>query len=478
MDRIAAPQAPSVDAPAFLGIQFTPTRKEEEAMAISARIAMLLSVAALASAGVVQAQFTVPEIAAVEGPITGPGPMHPGLREGPAGTNLEQDFDYVAEEYFVSGTAAGAPYKTRILIRKPSKSRDFSGFVVGEPTHRGGNALICQFARYGIGKRGHACMTVAARPINLSNPATAGAGLKEFNAERYASLSVSGAQTNEVIAQVGRLIRSNLRGGPMGDRYKVRQMIISGTSDSSAATRAYMPAHATFRMPDGGPIYEGFFVTSTLGNDPVAITDVPTIQMPSQSEVHGSSTWGWRRPDSDLPGNQFRLYEVAGMSHNDARENPAFSGCTNPLSHFPHGALTFMGLQHTLNWVAYGRRPPRAERMEVDGDTTDGTRVALDEFGNAKGGVRSPYLDVPAGTFTIPNSGPGLCSQTGYFTPFSEEQLASLYRSRGGYLARVLLSTAHLVLEGWFPAEYVKDYPWADAREVDIPNHRHGDRDD
>jgi hypothetical protein len=267
----------------------------------------------------------------------------------------------------------------------------------------------------------------------------------------------------------------------MGDRYKVKHMILSGTSDSSGATRAYMaPAHATFRMPDGGPIYDGFFVTSTLGNDIVAITDVPTIQMPSQSEVHGSSTWGWRRPDSDLPGNQFRLYEVAGMSHNDARENPAFSDCTHEPFRFPHGALTFMGLQHTLNWVAYGRLPPRAARMEVDNDTTDGTRVALDEFGNAKGGVRSTYLDVPVGAFTIPNSGPGLCSQTGYFTPFTEEQLKSEYRSRGDYLAKVLLRAAHLVIEGWFPIEYVKDYIWADAQEVDIPNrsHRHGDRDD
>jgi hypothetical protein len=429
--------------------------------------------------GQAQAQFTVPAIPTVEGPITGPGEMHPGLRQGPAGTNLEEDFDYVAEEYFVSGTAAGAPYKTRILIRKPKKSKDFSGFVVGEPTHRGGNALICQYARFGIGKRGHGCMTVAARPINLNNPATPGAGLKEFNAERYGSLTISNAQANEVIAQVGRLIQSNLRGGPMGDRYKVKHMILSGTSDSSGATRAYMaPAHATFRMPDGGPIYEGFFVTSTLGNDIVAITDVPTIQMPSQSEVHGSSTWGWRRPDSDLPGNQFRLNEVAGMSHNDARENPAFFDCTREPFHFPHGALTFMGLQHTLNWVAYGRRPPHAQVMETDADTSDGTRVALDEFGNAKGGVRSPYLDVPAGTFTIPNSGPGLCSQTGYFTPLTEEQLKALYRGKGDYLVKVLRSTAELVIGGWFPLEYVKDYILSDALATDIPQRsRHHDDD-
>ena len=411
-------------------------------------LGLLLAMAAAAAVA------AVPEIPLVEGPITGPGPMHPGIRPGPEGTNLA-DFHYVEEEYFVSGTAAGAPYKTRNLIRKPKHARRFSGMVVGEPTHRGGNALICQFARYGIGKRGHACMTVAARPINLNNPATAGAGLKEFNAERYASLSVAANHANEIIAQVGHLIRANLRGGPMGRNYHVETLILSGTSDSSGATRTYMESgsmadHTDLRMPDGGPIYEGFFVTSTLGGAPVPVTDVPTIQMPSQSEVHGTNAY--RRPDSDEPGNLFRLYEVSGMSHNDARENPAFEGCTHPLSHFPHGALTFMGLQHALDWAARGRIPPRAGTMEVDNDLADGTRVALDEHGNAKGGVRSTYLDVPIFRFTIPNSGPGLCSQTGYITP-----LAPLpYRNKGQYVVKVLARLAHLVHEGWFPLEYVE----------------------
>ena len=39
-------------------------------------------------------------------------------------------------------------------------------------------------------------------PVSTSaNVATPGAGLKEFNAERYGSLSVTNAQANEVIAQ-------------------------------------------------------------------------------------------------------------------------------------------------------------------------------------------------------------------------------------------------------------------------------------
>ena len=249
--------------------------------------------------------------------------------------------------------------------------------------------------------------------------------------------------------------------------YAVRNVILSGTSDSSGAARTYMSSgsmldHAELRMPDGGPIYQGYLLTSTLGGAPVALVDVPTIQMPSQSEVHGTNAY--RQPDGDAPGSQLRIYEVSGMSHNDARENPAFEGCTHPLSHFPHGALTFMGLQHVLDWVERGRIPPRAAYMEVDNDTSDGTRVALDEFGNAKGGVRSTYLDVPAFTFTIPNSGPGLCSQTGWITPFSAERMKQLYRNHGGYVSRIQHRLKELIDEGWFPREYADEYVRADIK--------------
>ena len=63
------------------------------------------------------------------------------------------------------------------------------------------------------------------------------------------------------------------------------------------------------------------------------------IQMPTQTEV---VTWAeqgiaYRRPDSDEPGNRFRLYEVAGMPHNNSRDSPAFRNdpCTLPVTDFP-----------------------------------------------------------------------------------------------------------------------------------------------
>jgi hypothetical protein len=443
------------------------SRKHSSLGTWSRAIACAAGALLIISVSTVLAQ-TVPPFPTVEGPITGPGPMFPGIRPGPEGTNLD-DFDYIVEEFFISGTAAGQPYKTRILLRRPANINKFSGIVVAEPMHRGGNALICQFARFGIGQRGHACLEIAARPINLNNNNNPDQSLQPFNAARYGDFSILANQTNEIIAQVGRLIKSNLAGGPLFPYY-VEHIVLTGTSDSSAATRTYQgSAHATFRMPDGNPIYEGYFVSSTLGGAPVAITDVPAIQMPTQFEVHGTNAY--RRPDSDLPGNRFRIFEVAGMSHNDARENPAFPGCDHPeLSQFPYGAITFVGLQHLIDWVADGTAPPHADYMEVDNDTSDGTRVALDEFGNAKGGVRTTYLDVPIYTYTIPNSGPGLCNQTGYQTPLSDDVLRLLYKNRGEYVSQVEQRLMDLIREGWFPKEYADAYVRGDLKDADIPN--------
>ena len=419
-------------------------------------------------AGASVAQPIVVPVPTVEGPITGPGDMQPGIRPGPEGTNLS-DFDYVDEEYFISGVAAGAAYKTRIVIRRPKTPEKFSGIVVAEPTHRGGNGLICQYARYGIGQRGHACMTVAARRINLTNPATPGAGLYEFNLARYGSLFLTDRQTNEIIAQAGRLLRENLSGGVL-DGYAVRHMVMGGTSDSSGATRTYMTSstmldHRTLRMPDGSAVYEGYFVSAILGSGQIPpLADAPIIQMPTQFELH--STNGFRRPDSDTPDNRFRSYEMSGMSHNDARENPAFSNCTHPeLSHFPYGAMTFMGLQHLIDWTVDGTIPPRAAVMEIDNDTTgDGTRVATDQYGNAKGGVRTIYLDVPIFTFHIPNSGPGLCNQTGWVTPLPPEVIQDLYKNYGQYVSKVEHRLKELMDDGWFPKEYATRYVQGDLK--------------
>ena len=93
--------------------------------------------------------------------------------------------------------------------------------------------------------------------------------------------------------------------------------------------------------------------------------------------------------------------------------------------------------------------------IAVDNDlTNDGSRLDLDQFGNAKGGVRNTYVDVPIAKYGIPNSGPGQCSLLGYQTPLPAATLAELYMNRGQYVSRVNARLVELIREGWFPPEY------------------------
>jgi hypothetical protein len=449
------------------------TRKTMKTRSSAIALAALLAFAA----GALHAQ-TVPATPTVEGPITGPEPMHPGMRLGPEGTNLLADFDYVVDEYFVSGTtgAAAAPYKVRMLIWRPAKPKKFSGVVVYEPTHQGGNALICQYARVGIAARGHICITVSSQSVVLTSTTVnevnpRGIGLYMYNPERYGTaanpiLRVANSQANEVLAQIGWMIRSNSQASPLNPAYNVERMVMGGTSASSGFVRTYMNGvhNSVFRASDGGPIVDGFLVTATLGGNPVEMTDVPTIQVPTQFEVNGTNAY--RRPDGDEPANRFRIYEIPGMSHNDSRDQPAavFPGCAEPLSRFPYGAMTFMALQHLIDWAHRGTVPPRADYIEVNAGPP--RSIVFDELGNAKGGVRTPHLDVPVFRYVAPNASvPGtLCNQSGREERFTDEVLHALYPNRGQYVSRFNHRLMELERDGWWPKEYAKRYARDDAR--------------
>ena len=104
------------------------------------------------------------------------------------------------------------------------------------------------------------------------------------------------------------------------------------------------------------------------------------------------------------PDNRFRLYEVAGMPHNNSRESPAFANdpCTLPVTDFPAGAFTALALNHLIEWITKGTPPPHAPPIAVDRDASnDGSHLALDEYGNAKGGIRNVWVDVPIATYGV-----------------------------------------------------------------------------
>jgi hypothetical protein len=419
---------------------------------------------------------TVPEFREV----TGPGPVFAALQRLPSGDDLAH-FKYIVKEYFISGLAQGQPYVTRILVRRPADPKKFSGIVIAEPMHMTGNSWMFHFVHTYAMSQGHVSLEIVTGSLPLFTQA---------NADRYKSLEIRNGQANEILAQAGALMKIGGIGSPLEGLPPLRKMVLMGTSASAAAVTAYLPAHMIYRTPGMKPIFDGFLPTSNGGTAPVMKVDVPLIFMPAMTEVVQDAATGnkYRRSDGDAPGDQFRIYEVAGMAHNDSRINPVYDPdpCKNPVSRFPQGMGLSVGLDHLIQWVDKGKVPPRAEYITVDNDTkNDGSVLALDANGNAKGGVRNTYVDVPVNRYVVPNEAnptpvrnPSpltaaatielFCSIAGYEMPLSGERLQTLYKDKRDYQAKIERRANELIKAGWLSPAY-KDLIVSDAMKVNLP---------
>jgi hypothetical protein len=386
--------------------------------------------------------------------ITGPGPMFDSTPSLPAGKGLSA-YRYEVKEYFVSGTANGQPYKTRLVVRRPASGRPFSGLVLAESMHGSGAAHMFEFTAHYTMNSGHAAVEIL-----TTDPAQ----FVQVNEARYKDLRVGGGQASEILAQVGALVRA---GSPMSG-LKVRKMVMGGTSMSAGTLLNYLPAHRVFRTPDMQRIYDGFYPTSN--GSLVPEIDVPVVHMPTMLEVAAPNITD--RADSDEPGKQYRMYQVAGMAHIDTRYSVRLkpNPCTQPLSEFPHEAYVSVGLHHLLQWVDKGTVPPRAERIVRDNDEqNDGSRMALDENGNPRGGIRTPYVDVPVAKYgltppaimpVIPNASAYvkaggqqaadlMCRLSGTQIPFDQAKLKTLYKTKKAYVSQFDKRAKDLEKAGW-----------------------------
>jgi len=403
--------------------------------------------------------------------INGPGPIFDSAPSQAPKHGLA-DYHYVTDEYFVSGTADGKPYTSRLVVRRPANDRDFSGLVLAESMHSSGAAHAFEFTAMYVMDSGHAAVEI------LTVPPTR---FMDFNAARYRDLEIEDGQANDILAQVGALIKSDK--GPFAG-VEVRKMVLSGSSMSSGTLINYLPAHMVYRTPDMQHIYDGFMPTSTGSTIPGV--DVPLIQLPTMHEFETNVP---RRQDSDAAGEQYRLYEVSGIGHVDSRDNIRLlpNPCAHPLSTFPAQAYMSVGLYHLFRWVDQGIPPPHADRIIVDRDTrNDGSQMMLDDNGNGLGGIRNPYVDVPTAKYVAVNSpaeppianpnwwisenengAATMCRLSAYQLPFSKDKLRELYGTPQNYRSMVEKRVDELEALGWSLPLY-RDMILADSRAVDF----------
>src|SRR5580698_6342238 len=417
-------------------------------------------------------QVAAPIPTAVE--VTGPGAFFETFMDNwdeikkvqiPASDSYAK-FNYEAREYFVSGTtSSGMPYTTRNVIRKPKDNAKFNGLILAESMHPSGNPWVFHFIQI-------YAMTTGV--IGLEILTTTPAGLAAANQARYKDLVVPNGATNDILAQVGALIKSDHQDNPLGG-LPVRKMILAGSSASAAVAQNYLTnAHMAQRLAGMKPIYDGFMPTSANGQIPVL--DVPTILVPTMRETFAGS--GTTQPDNE----KLRVYEFAGMAHIDSRVAGGYypDPCKYPISRYPMGAEMSVALDKLFAWVDKGIVPPHADRFYVDFnpdnkpklDHDKGSLLALDEFGNVRGGIRNTYVDVPVKSFHSPNDGADpriptpnhfimarringadpdaqLCGLGSYEMALSKDQLKKLYKNPKEYASKVSQRYDELVKEGW-----------------------------
>ncbi len=414
---------------------------------------------------------TAVPLATLSAEIKGPGAMFDSAPSQAKGLDPKH-FDYATTEYFASGTADGKPYTTRVVVRAPRDARKFSGLVLAESMHSSGAAHAFEFTAAYTMSSGHAAVEILT---------TSPAQFTSFNAARYERLKIEDGQQNEIIAQVGALIRA--KSSPLGA--SVRKLVMSGTSMSSGTLINYLPAHLVYRTPEMQRIFDGFLPTSTGAT--IMEVDVPLIEMPTLHEVETNVP---RRQDSDEPGKQFRLYEVAGIGHVDSRDNVRLlpNPCTKPLSTVPVQAYMAVGLHHLMRWVDEGIPAPRAPRVLLDRDTSnDGSTMVLDKNGNPVGGIRTAYVDVPVAKYAPVNTAKDpvianpsayvaanglqgaqiMCRLSAYQEPYTAAKLRELYGSKRDFVRQFEARLTELEKAGWSLPVY-RDLILADANAVDF----------
>jgi Alpha/beta hydrolase domain len=386
--------------------------------------------------GVPQATATVAGYAEEEHLVTGVADTYSGPASGPA-----------------TVASRSNPYVTRILVRYPNDPARFSGRVLLEPFNTSSGAdvdAIWSRAAPVLVDQGDAWVGVSQRVSSEKE-------LKQHDSRRYGAVSIpSNDVAWDVLRQVGGLVRDP-GAGPLRGR-RAERLYLAGYSQSGAEAAAFaMAFHDRSTRSDGSPLFDGYFpaahsgsVTSlqsgrarlpTFESMPMQAVAVPVVDVETQTDVEGfhvhlsddrryTSPGGAhiRRDDSDRPEDRYRLYEVAAAPHASNVQ-----GCDGELSTFPTDAFLRAALVHLFRWAEDGVGPPSAPRLELSAlDVV--SRVQVDDVGNAVGGVRSPFVDVPLARYDAHSSPGPRCVLAGRETTMAPTELTARYGDAGAYL--------------------------------------------
>lgn len=402
---------------------------------------------------------------------------------------------YVEEEFFIEGTArafkpegtwgidgkwpvvetTSAPYKTRILVRRPVNPQQFSGVVITEWFNVTSNIDIdvdYQFLQQEILRSGHVWVGVTAQAVSISSTGDGSLGkdalgLKAWDPVRYGSLQHPGdAYSYDIFSQVGAMLKNP---GTIDPLRGLTPKVLLADGESQSAFRLLTYVNAIHKQ---ALVYDGFLIHSRNGTGaPIAAgipvpapaqvrTDLmaPVFQFITESDLFKLGTGNNAFPPARQPDSpSVHTWEVAGTAHSDRysvmqlakQGNMQFdsfidlSRALAIINSAPQHLVMNAALRSLVRWVQQGARPTSAPSISTQGET-----VVRDARGNALGGVRLPFSDVPIAVL----SGEGPIGFSGLTVPFDEATLKALYPTADVYVQAVTTAAQAAVAKGFLLA--------------------------
>ena len=407
---------------------------------------------------------------------------------------------YVEEEWFLAGTAdavdpdgmvldADAPYTTRVLVRRPAATHDFSGAVFVEPFHNLNEDTPAWTSEYRhLVRNGHAWVGLTVNSGTFGPAGTPRGGgvaqLHEFDPDRYGvlhllayehgppraappgpggfdpvlmrwRLAIATAEGHAIAAGLFGLLARNDRCSPLAG-LAVDRVYATGWSQTGLFLAQFLERGYHEALEASAP--SGYLIA--VGPAPEHRPEgAVLVNLLSEGEVVGTLSPGFEAAaDTDSP--RFRGYEVPGSFHHWEVKPGAHRLRAGTVSgavaagHDPHDdrlhndrpwhVVVHSILHHLDRWVCDDIPMPRAPRITRDPEAPDG--IARDEYGNARGGLRTPWLDVPTARY-VPRC---TCSPvTGSVIPLTDAELRARFADRGAFVAAWEHSIDALAADGW-----------------------------
>ena len=372
-----------------------------------------------------------------------------------AGAELTRDGRWRAEP------AGTAPFRTRLLIYRPSDPARFNGTVVltWNNVSAGYDLFGAESLELFEGGFGLACLTT--QKVGVVGLPPEPQGLAAWDPARYGTLTIpSDDYSYDVFTQGARAVgpsRSRHGVDPMGG-LEVERVVAFGASQSAGRLATYLNAIQPLERALDGFILAIYFGTGSALEVGDAVVNLNLVK-PGQrlngsnllrddlgvpvfvvnSELEAIACYPVRQPDTDT----FRYWESAGTCHvseqvtREREKKLLRDGVKAPpvqegINRIPIAPLYEAAFHHMQRWLTRGTPPPIQPKLEFAGDPP---QVVRDAHGIAVGGIRLPQADVPLATNSaIPRAPDIFAYLRGSCEPFDADKLRALYGDKVAFL--------------------------------------------